>query len=267
MYFANAVFLLWAITALVPSLATSFFSSDLAVLESLSGAPPEWRQGATVPAGKHLGFRIALRQENAFAFEQQVIAMSTPDHPSYGQHMRQQEVRRMLLPSLEASGAVLQWLASEGVPATDIRDDGDWIQFQVSASKAEQMLHTRFYYYSHSLENSEIIRTLRYSIPQSLHKYIQLIQPTTRFPQIRAQYSAVSHHFITSSMKNEYNQSEGVVEPSCDYTVTPQCFKKIYNFGDYQGKYVKGTHQNYFFPPHSIEIILAGINTVSDEDK
>ena len=265
-YFAYAIFLLWAITALVPSFATSYFSSNLAVLESLSGTPPEWRKGATVPAGKRLGFRIALRQENAFAFEQQVIAISTPDHPSYGQHMRQQEVRRMLLPSLEASSAVLQWLASEGVPATNIRDDGDWIQFQVSASEAEHMLHTRFHYYSHSLEKGEIIRTLRYSVPQSLHKYIQMIQPTTRFPYIRAQYSAVSHHFTMSSLKDEYNRSEGVGEPSCNNTVTPQCLKEIYNFGGYQGKAVNGMCQNYFYF-HPIDIVLAGINTASDEDR
>lgn len=246
-YSAYAIFLLWAITAFIPSLATSFFTSNLTVLESLSDAPPEWQQGAAVPAGKRLGFRIALRQENAFAFEQQVIAMSTPDHPSYGRHMKQQEVRRMLLPSFEASGAVLQWLTDEGVPATNITDDGDWIHFQVSAGEAEQMLDTRFHYYSHSVEKVEIIRTLRSSIPQKLHKYIQLIQPTTRFPQIRAHYSAISHHFAISSVKDEYNQSVGAGEPSCKNAITPQCLKNVYNIGDYQGKAVDGMRQKSFF--------------------
>ena len=246
-YFAYTVFLLWAIAVLVPSLATSFFTTNLAVLESLSEAPQEWQQGAAVPAGKRLGFRIALRQENAFAFEQQLIAMSTPDHPSYGRHMEQWEVRRMLLPSLEASGAVLQWLTGEGVPVTNIRDDGDWIQFQVSVGEAERMLDTRFHYFSHSVEKTEIIRTLRYSVPQKLHKYIQLVQPTTRFPQIRAQYSATSHHFAIASVKDEYNQSVVVGEASCNNAVTPKCLRDLYNIGDYQGKAVEGRRQKCFF--------------------
>ena len=255
-YFAYAVFLLWVIAAFIPSLATSFFTANLAVLESLSEVPQEWHQGAAVPASKLLGFRIALRQENAFAFEQQLIAMSTPGHPSYGRHMEQWEVRRMLLPSLEASGAVLQWLTGEGVPVTNIRDDGDWIQFQVSVGEAERMLGTRFHYFSHSVEQLEIIRTLRYSVPQKIHKYIQLVQPTTRFPQIRAQYSATSHHFAIGSVKDEYNSSMGVGEAFCNNTVTPQCLKGLYNIGDYQGKAIEGRHQKMLFF-HSVDNVLA----------
>lgn len=242
--FTYAVFVLWAITAFIPSFATSFTTSNLTVLESLPEAPQEWQKGAAVPVSKRLGFRIAIRPENAFAFEQQVIAMSTPDHPSYGRHMKQKEVRRMLQPSLEASGAVLQWLAGEGVPATNIRDDGDWIQFQVSASEAERMLNTRFHYYSHSAGEIEIIRTLRYSVPQKLLKHIQLIQPTTRFPQIRAQYSAISDHFAIASEKGEYNQSMELGKSTCNNAITPQCLKNLYNVGDYQGKAVEGMRQN-----------------------
>lgn len=242
-YFTYAVFLLWAIITLIPSRATSFYTSNLTVLESLSEIPQEWQQGAAVPASKRLGFRIALRQENAFAFEQRVIAMSTPNHPLYGRHMEQQEVRRMLQPSLEASGAVLQWLTGEGVPATNIRDDGDWIKFQISAGEAERMLGTRFHYYSHSAENIEIIRTLRYSVPEKLHKYIQLIQPTTRFAQITAQYSTISDHFAIASAKDGSNQSMALDGASCNTTITPQCLRDLYNFGDYQAKAVEGMRQ------------------------
>ena len=263
LYFTYVVFLLWAITAIIPSRATSFFTPNLTVLESLPEVPKEWQQGAAVPASKRLKFRIALRQENAFAFEQQVIAMSTPDHPSYGRHMKQHEVRRMLQPSLEASGAVLQWLTGEGVPATNIRDDGDWIKFQVSAGEAERILATRFHYYSNYAEKVEIIRTLRYSIPQNLHKYVQLIQPTTRFAQTQAQYSAIFDHFAIASVKDGYNQSMGLDEASCNNTITPQCLKDLYNFGDYQGKALEGMRQNEI-SFYSVSIFVAGISTSSD---
>lgn len=259
--FSYAVFLLWAITAFVGLCATSFSAPNLTVLESLPEVPPGWREGAAVPASKRLRFRIALRQEGAFAFEQQVIAISTPNHPLYGRHMAQQEVRRMLQPSLEASGAILQWLTGEGVPTTNIKDDGDWIKFHVSAGEAERMLAARFHYYSNSADKIEIIRTLRYSVPEKLHKYIQLVQPTTRFAQISTQYS---DHFTIASVKDGYNQSVGLDAASCNTAITPQCLKDLYKVGDYQGKVVEGMRHVFSFLFASI--FVAGINSASNSD-
>lgn len=264
LYSMYAFFLLWAIAASILSSATSFSTLDLTVLESLPEVPQEWQQGAAVPASTRLGFRIALRQENAFAFEQQVIAMSTPDHFLYGRHMKQQEIRRMLQPSVEASGAVLNWLTGEGVSATNIRDEGDWIKFQVSAGEAERMLGTRFHYYSDSVHKEQIIRTLRYSVPRQLHGYIQMIQPTTRFPHVRAQYSTISDYSVIASVKDEYNQSMEWSGASCDIAVTPPCLKNLYNIGDYRGKAVEGMHRIIFFD--SMNIILADASATSDGD-
>ena len=242
--FTYAIFLLVQITTCLGLRETSISTYNLTVLESLPGVPLGWREGAAVPASKTLGFRIALRPENAFAFEQQVIAISTPDHPLYGQHMEQQEVRRMLQPSPEASNAILQWLTYEGVPATNIRDAGDWITFHVTADEAERILDTRFHYYSNSANQIESIRTLRYSVPEDLHEYIQMIQPTTRFSQLRAQNSTISDLVTVTAVENAPDPSVGSDTASCNTAITPQCLKDLYNFGDYQGKAVEGMYQN-----------------------
>jgi len=128
-------------------------SDELAVLEHLSTVPLGWHQDQAPPASKRLRFRIALWQENAFAFEQHVIDISTPGHSEYGQHMNHAELKRMLQPSSDASEAVLGWLESQGVPRVDIEDDGDWINFYVPTVEAERILDTRFHYYSNP--NSE----------------------------------------------------------------------------------------------------------------
>ncbi len=104
--------------------------------------------------------------------------MSTPDHSSYGQYMKRDQMKAFLRPSKEVSEAILGWLRSEGIPESDIKDDGDWISFRVEVAAAERMLRTNFYYFDNKNAGIRRIRTLQYSIPRILHGYVQMIQPT-----------------------------------------------------------------------------------------
>ena len=117
--------------------------TGLSVLESLNGIPHGWVQGDSVPASTRLRFRIAVKQENAYHFEQHVLDISTPDHPKYGQHMSREELKAMLRPSIDASESITGWLEAEGVPSADIEDDGDWINFYVPATEAERIMNTK----------------------------------------------------------------------------------------------------------------------------
>lgn len=170
-------------------------SAELEVLEKLPGIPQGWRQGAAPPASKQLRFRIAVKLQNAFKFEELVVQISTPGHLKYGKHMKRDELKAMLRPSLDATNAIIGWLEAEGVPAANIEDNGDWINFSVSTIEAERILRTQFYYYSSSVNDVKKIRTLQYSVPQKLHQYIQMIQPTTRFGQMQAERSTVMDYF------------------------------------------------------------------------
>ena len=229
------------VPALLPVITTGIAAlapmAELVVLESLRAIPHGWLQKQAPSASKRLRLRIALRQENAHAFEQHVIDISTPDHVNYGQHMDRMEMKRMLQPSKEASSAVLNWLESQGVPEADVEDDGDWINIWVPTVKAERILATKFYYYSSSFGTLERIRTLQYSVPANLIQYIQMIQPTTRFGQLRAERNRISQHFEIGPA-----QGDSLLYPGddlnvkfCNNTVTPQCLRALYNFGDFKG--------------------------------
>lgn len=232
------VLVLLPVTAsLIGVLAASATKAELVVLEKLQAIPHGWLQKEAPSASKRLRFRIALRQENAHAFEQHVIDISTPDHVKYGQHMDRMEMKRMLQPSKEASAAVLNWLESQGVPKADVEDDGDWITFWVLTVEAEHILDTKFYYYSSSFGTLDRIRTLQYSVPANLHQYIQMIQPTTRFGQLRAERNMISQHFeIDPPLADSFlYPGEGLNVTFCNNTVTPQCLRALYNFGDFKG--------------------------------
>jgi len=213
-------------------------SIEVDVLEQLRSIPEGWRQGDAAPAALRLRFRIAVRQENAYHLEQTVLDISTPGHPRYGKHFKRDELKAMIRPSADASQSILGWLQAGGVPKTDIEDDGDWINFYVPVLEAERILRTKFYYYTSLLNNIERIRTLQYSIPKKLHQYIQMIQPTTRFGQMRGERSLVIDHYeaATSSQKEHDNgiDSSRFDATFCNTTITPTCLKALYNYGNFQ---------------------------------
>ena len=207
------------------------------VLEELPQTPQGWRQGASVSAAERLHFRIALKQRNAFAFEQHVVDISTPDHAKYGQHMNNDELNAMLRPSRDTTVAIQSWLTGEGVLASDIQDKGDWINFYVSAGEAERMLNTRFHHYTHAGRGLNEIRTLHYSVPPQLHEYIQTIQPTTRFGDVSP------HHLVIGPAREVLARrglSSGLNVTSCNNTITPQCLRDLYHVAGYEANATEG---------------------------
>lgn len=135
-------------------------SSNLLPLETVR-LPREWQQGPPPPANQLLRFRIAIRQMNAFAFEQHVLAISDPEHPTYGQHMKRHELKSMLRPSEAASTAILSWLRREGISEGGIEDDGDVSflyrnphEISPNLQTRPSMQHTRCYTFDHRLSST-----------------------------------------------------------------------------------------------------------------
>ncbi|KAL9131366.1 MAG: hypothetical protein Q9217_000693 [Psora testacea] len=215
---------------------------ELVPLEKLREIPYGWEQGHAPGMAEMLRFRIAIRQENAFEFEQHLLSISDPDHPSYGQHMKRDELKAMLRPNEDATSAILTWLQSQGVPRTHIQDDGDWISFYVPAAEAERILDTKFYYYHNQMGDIDRIRTLQYSVPQHLHQYIHMIQPTTRFGQIMPQRSTVYEYFEIGPSFQDMGRYPGpdLNVSFCNTTITPQCLRDLYHIGDSRGSNSNG---------------------------
>ncbi|KAL8688322.1 MAG: hypothetical protein Q9218_005737 [Villophora microphyllina] len=209
---------------------------ELVPLESLRAVPQGWHQEqAPPPAGQRLRFRIAMRQPNAWQFEQHLLAISSPDDPKYGEHMSREELKTMLRPTAGASTAVLEWLQSEGI--SDIKDEGDWINFYLTVAEAEHIMDTTFHYYTNANNGVHRIRTLQYSVPQNLHQYIQMIQPTTRFGQVLPQRSTIWQHFEIGESKGAIGHypSSQLNSTFCNSTITPQCLRDLYHIGNFQG--------------------------------
>ncbi|KAF4222919.1 hypothetical protein CNMCM6457_001042 [Aspergillus fumigatiaffinis] len=195
-----------------------------AVVEQLRNVPDGWIKRDAAPASELVRFRLAMNQERAAEFERRVIDMSTPSHSSYGQHMKRDDVREFLRPSEEVSDKVLAWLRSEDVPAGSIENHGNWVTFTVPVSQAERMLRTRFYAFQHVQTNTVQFRTLEYSVPDGVHRYIQMIQPTTRFGQpVRHERQPLFQGTVASLEE---------LAADCSATITPNCLRELYGIYD-----------------------------------
>lgn len=161
-----------------------------------------------------------------------VIDMSSPNHPTYGQHMKRDQMKAFLRPSEKVSQTIMEWLKSEGVLESDTKNDGDWISFKVKLANAESMLNTRFYYFHHERTDVKRIRTLQYSIPQHLHGYVQMIQPTTRFGQLRPQMSMV----MDSVKAESTSHPSGYNATFCNTTIIPACLRGLYQLEDFRAE-------------------------------
>ncbi|OBT91827.1 vesicle formation at the endoplasmic reticulum [Pseudogymnoascus verrucosus] len=213
------------------------------VFESVNELPEGWTQVRTPAPETIVSLRVALEHPNQELFEQTLLDVSTPDHPKYGQHLTGAELKYMLKPRDDSTESVMTWLASSNVPASEIKNDGEWINFRATVAQAEELLSTKFYVYKHNEDNKEMIRTLEYSLPSSVAPHVLTIQPTTRFSRMMAQRSTI--HDI-SAMNAVFgvaatNHKPAPAIPSteldvkaCNASITPACLRALYNVGDYQ---------------------------------
>ncbi|PGH11694.1 hypothetical protein AJ79_04717 [Helicocarpus griseus UAMH5409] len=196
-------------------------------IEQLSSVPLGWTQQEEPPDDTLIQFRLAVTQENAAVFEQKVLDLSTPGHSNYGQHMKRDQVKQILKPPFHVSEAILSWLDREGISKTSVQDQGDWINFAISVAQAEKLLQTKFYYFSNSVGNDRIIRTLQYCVPHKISPYVHMIQPTTRFRQPQPDNNHITN--VEFSLRPPDDCFSTV---NCSRTITPACIRKIYNMGD-----------------------------------
>ncbi|KAI2776864.1 subtilisin-like protein [Daldinia loculata] len=207
------------------------------VVESLPKVPMGWRKVKNADPNQVVKLRIALEQPNLGQFEQTLYDISTPQHRLYGQHLSRDEVKEMMKPREESTAAVLEWLQNSGIPAADVKNDGEWVNFQTTVLKAASLLDTDFQVYNHVGTDTQRIRTLHYSVPEAVRPHITMIQPTTRFGQMKPHavevYEVIEQKEAAAFFKAAAEiPTQELNATFCNTTITPECLRALYNVGD-----------------------------------
>lgn len=117
---------------------------------------------------------------------------------------------------------------ASGVESRDVVDDGEWIHFTANVSRAEEMMGTKFHTFRSPIRSVERTRTLHYSVPAELRWYIDMIQPTTRFGQMRPERSQVLDKHIIGTVGTGLNAT------ACNASITPECLISLYNINGFK---------------------------------
>ncbi|OAP59273.1 hypothetical protein AYL99_06571 [Fonsecaea erecta] len=210
----------------------------LKVFEQVTDVPDGWYQGAPAPALARLKLHLSIRQDDKHAFLQdQLLKISDPEHELYGQHYDVHELNTLLRPEPAVSEAVLSWLEEQNIPAADIEDNGEWINLDITVMQAETLLSTTFYLFHHPRDKSCRMRTLQYSVPDTLHPYIQTIQPTTHFARSRAAQQAGP----TTGAIPVYGSATKLNATYCNTTTSPDCIRALYGIGNFRANASSGS--------------------------
>ncbi|KAH8801761.1 peptidase S8/S53 domain-containing protein [Xylogone sp. PMI_703] len=228
--------LLLSIATVAPEVVSSISQvrSDY-VLKETHHIPRGWRRGDRAPEHYLLDLNIGVKQANFSELERHLYEVSHPSHHRYGQHLTADEVNELVRPTDEALNLIEEWLLHHGIQEFSHSPARDWIHVSLPIDKAERLLNTEYYSYTHE-DGTHLIRTPQWSLPSHLHSHIDTIQPTTSFFRtnpLRVQYVElmpwVSEDFTTSTDDN--------ISKFCDInSVTPQCFMHLYGTEGYVPK-------------------------------
>ena len=202
----------------VAGLWSLFVLQSFATLhEQLSALPNGWTKVGAPADSSTITLQIGLQEQNLDKLESMIYAVSTPGGASYGKHMDRDDVSAMLQPSSDSNIAVLAWLKQAGVAT--VHSDGTWVTFATTVGTANKLLNTEFNYYES--DGVTKLRTMGYSIPDSLASHIDLITPTTYFGKTTA-------NAPTLVPKKELLVGRQIAA-SCANLITPACIKQLYN--------------------------------------
>jgi tripeptidyl-peptidase-1 len=217
--------------------------SAIASFESVYELPRGWRLMRPAEGTEDIRLRISLMQQNVDKLYDILMDVSTPSHPKYGQHLQGEEVFELLKPRKETSDAVISWLQDSNI--TSIKDDSDWIMFSTNVKTANKLLETQFQWYLDEASNTEVLRTMEYSIPKTLESHINFVQPTTRFGSLKQFRTTVEE---APEMANEPQFGTALsatgIDVACNVSITPTCLREIYNI-HYKGDPSVGNKAGY----------------------
>lgn len=218
--------------------APTWAGSPYQVKEQLN-VPQIWSKVSDAPAGHMIKLQIALKQGKWDELEKTLFEVSDPLHPSYGQHLSQEQVEALVAPSDETLNEVEAWLKSHGIDSSALSFNSakDSIQVMLPVSKVESLLDTKYSIYENRADGAKLVRASQWSLPKKLHQYIDTIQPTSSFfrPQGKTSDLKVGTAVEAYTPNTAASKPGKTVADVCDTKlVTPECLRTLYGTINYK---------------------------------
>lgn len=178
--------------------------------------------------------RIGLKQRNLEAGHNKLMDISNPGSENFGRHMTAEEVIDFFAPEPSTTDAVLDWIVASGISAdrVSVSTNKQWIQFDATATEAENLLFAEFFVWEHASGTYDI-STDEYHVPTHIQEHIDYVTPGTRLRQrnvkaardLKLAKRAPTVQPLITKLPGFPNPNAG----NCDVYVTAECTRTQYN--------------------------------------
>ena len=133
-----------------------------------SPLPPEWTAESTPSPQEPLTLTVALAPPPGAIqrLEDELLAVSTPSHPRYGQHLTADAARGLAAPPAAEAARVREWLQDGGAA---VEAQGALLRARLTVAAAERLFNCTLQWHAHR-SGVRILRARRraYSVPAGL---------------------------------------------------------------------------------------------------
>jgi len=229
---AELLFALWA--------AAVFCEQSCVIPPSSTG---EWVQAGAPDSNMILRFTISLHHRNVDVMEKELLAISDPTNPRYGQYYSFEQVNELVAPSDEQVEAVVRWVENFGSPIFSLGKD--YAHVEMSVSNAEKLFGIKLMMFQHPRRVSPIIRSVtEFCLPAHLVHAVHFVDGLFDFPFFRSGSQARSndspkalkpadlyvYYTVTEAKSAVYPSSQAPVQFGANYFnyTDLQAFEKAY---------------------------------------
>lgn len=161
-------------------------SPQLTQIEPAAPSTGAWNVLGSSPVTQMLELTFAVKQQNVEKLQEQLLAVSMPSSPRYGQHLTNDEVHELVAPRSEDIDAVMSFLASHGAEGRRLTPNGDIIGATVPVPLAEKMLAAKYQALRHDDSNTTVHRaTGGYKLPSEVAAAVDFVTPTVHLPGVK----------------------------------------------------------------------------------
>ncbi|KAJ5973138.1 uncharacterized protein N7479_003056 [Penicillium vulpinum] len=201
-----------------------------------------WAEGKKLDGNVSLPVRIGLTQSNLEYGHELLMDLSNPYSSRYGQHLSTNEARDLFAPTEKSVNRVRSWLESAGVAKDRITRSANkqWIQFDADAEELENLLHTKYYIYSHAETGRSHVACREYHLPSSVREHVDYITPGITLREVTGARRSTDGQKrfadgippILKPIPLPIERLVGEAASFCSQAITPQCIQQMYNISD-----------------------------------
>ena len=226
---------------------------DMRVKHTWKTIPPNWETLGHPPPGTTINLYVALMPHREHALIDGLYDVSDPKSPkhvlsnpppctmysqvslfrcSYGAHLSKQQVAQLVAPHPDTLELVYSWLEHHDVPSSSISTthSGSCLKVTgVPVYQANELLGASYQLYRRTGTNdTTIVRTIGYALPEVLHKHVRTIMPTTYFASTRKLWQEPRRRSVGTTVNTTSRDLTRTLSSRVDVDMTPEELRWLY---------------------------------------